>query len=243
MAKSEEKAALGRRAEAYWSQSRQPLASLVFLAPLLAAYELGAFWLGAGNGAADFLRWLLAPLGFGQQLLLPVLVVCILLALHHTSRGEWRLSGGVISAMAVESLLLGAVLCMAAYLCRGTAPAVDRSATEGLRERLRDAFAFLGAGVYEELLFRLVLLSAVAWALRRAKLSPAASMILAVMITSLIFSAAHNVAGAPFQPFDFAFRTLAGGFFAVVFLYRGFGIAAGAHAVYDLLVGVVFAVR
>jgi hypothetical protein len=236
---------LGRQAETYWNQSRQPLASLVFLAPLLAAYELGAVWLGAGNGAEGFLRWLLIQLGFGQQLLLPVLVVCILLALHHTSRGQWRLSGGVISAMAVESLLLGAVLCTAAYLCRGTAPAVDRSAAESLRERLRDAFAFLGAGVYEELLFRLVLLSAVAWALRRAKLSPAASMILAVMITSLIFSAAHNVgpAGEPFQPFDFAFRTLAGGFFAAVFLYRGFGIAAGAHAVYDLLVGVVFAAR
>ena len=69
-------------------------------------------------------------------------------------------------------------------------------------------------------------------------------MILAVMITSLLFSAAHNLPGGePFQPFDFAFRTLAGGFFAVVFLYRGFGIAAGTHAVYDLLVGIVLAGR
>ena len=28
---------------------------------------------------------------------------------------------------------------------------------------------------------------------------------------------------------------LAGLFFAAVFLYRGFGIAAGSHAVYDIL--------
>ena len=86
MAKSGEHASLSRRAEAYWTQSRQPLASLVFLAPLLVAYEVGAWWLGAGNGADVFLRWLLARFGFGQHLLLPALVVCLLLALHHTSR-------------------------------------------------------------------------------------------------------------------------------------------------------------
>ena len=58
----------------------------------------------------------------------------------------------------------------------------------------------------------------------------------------MLFAAAHHLVpgGEPFQAFDFAFRTLAGGFFAVVFLYRGFGIAAGSHAVYDLLVGILF---
>jgi hypothetical protein len=240
MAKRAEKATLGSRAEAYWEQSRQPLAGLVFLAPLLAAYEAGAYWLGAGNGAEGFFRWLLAQLGFGQQLLLPVIVVCILLAMHHTSLERWRLSGGVISAMAVESLLLGATLCAVAYLCQGTARGGEPSARD-LRETVSDALSFLGAGIYEELLFRLMLLSAVAWALRRSKLPPAASTIVAVMITSLMFAAAHNVVpgGESFQSFRFAFRTLAGGFFAVVFLYRGFGIAAGSHAVYDLLVGVV----
>ena len=30
---------------------------------------------------------------------------------------------------------------------------------------------------------------------------------------------------------------LAGGFFAVLFVYRGFGIAAGTHALYDIFVG------
>ena len=30
----------------YWLESRQPLASLVFVAPLLATYEVGVLWLG-----------------------------------------------------------------------------------------------------------------------------------------------------------------------------------------------------
>jgi hypothetical protein len=33
------------------------------------------------------------------------------------------------------------------------------------------------------------------------------------------------------------FRFLAGALFAVVFVLRGFGIAAGAHALYDIYVG------
>ena len=37
------------------------------------------------------------------------------------------------------------------------------------------------------------------------------------------------------------FRTLAGGFFAVLFLYRGFGIAAGTHAGYDVLIALTLA--
>jgi hypothetical protein len=38
---------------------------------------------------------------------------------------------------------------------------------------------------------------------------------------------------------SWSFRLAAGVFFAVVFLLRGFGIAAGTHALYDLLVGLV----
>ena len=37
--------------------------------------------------------------------------------------------------------------------------------------------------------------------------------------------------------FSASFRCLAGIFFATLFVYRGFGIAAGTHALYDVLVG------
>jgi membrane protease YdiL (CAAX protease family) len=99
--------------------------------------------------------------------------------------------------------------------------------------------AFLGAGVYEELLFRLMLLGPATWVLRRVGMAPTTSIATAVVTTSLLFSAAHYLSGEPFFWFIFFFRFLAGTFFAVVFLYRGFGIAAGAHAGYDILVGVL----
>jgi len=59
--------------------------------------------------------------------------------------------------------------------------------------------------------------------------------------SSLLFSAAHYVGplGERFELYSFTFRTLAGMFFAVLFIVRGFGIAAGTHAVYDVLVGLI----
>jgi hypothetical protein len=62
-----------------------------------------------------------------------------------------------------------------------------------------------------------------------------------LVVSSLLFSAAHYVGplGDTFEPYSFTFRTIAGLFFAGLFLWRGFGIAAGTHAAYDMLVGLV----
>jgi membrane protease YdiL (CAAX protease family) len=107
---------------------------------------------------------------------------------------------------------------------------------------------YLGAGIYEELLFRLMLLPATIALLRTARLSRQASLPTAVVLTSLMFAAAHYrmdaplglpvgwTCGEPFTPLGFVFRFAGGASLATLFAYRGFGIAVGAHAVYDLLV-------
>ena len=225
---------LGQLAERYWVESRRPLASLVFIAPLLIVYEVGVTLLGAQqNGADAFLRRLLELLGFGQHFLLPVLTVCILLGWHYLAREPWQLSGGILSGMAVESLVLGIFLQFISFV-------QNALVAMNIGEKLQNAVGYLGAGIYEELLFRLILLSLVAWAFRRAGTAPRVSMILAVVISSLLFAAAHHVGpyGEPLKAFYFLFRFIAGVFFAILFVYRGFGIAAGSHAAYDIMVGV-----
>jgi membrane protease YdiL (CAAX protease family) len=108
---------------------------------------------------------------------------------------------------------------------------------------LRGSFAHLvsyfGAGVYEETLFRLMLLPLCTAALRAAKVTPRTSIVIAVILTSALFSAAHHVgaAGEPLDPFRITFRFAAGMLFCVVFLFRGFGIAVGTHALYDVFAG------
>lgn len=228
-------------AERYWVESRQPLASLVFIAPLLVIYEVGVLLpLGVQNGADDFMRRVLDLFGFGQHLVLPMLTVCILLGWQYLSRRPWLISAGVISAMAVESLLLGLCLRLVPVLQHYVLAAINVPTTNDLYAKLHNAIGFIGAGIYEELLFRLILLSLLAWGLRQTGMKPRISTIAAVLLSSLIFAAAHNVgaSGEPFLLFTFIFRTIAGVFFSIVFIYRGFGIAAGSHAAYDILVGV-----
>ena len=107
---------------------------------------------------------------------------------------------------------------------------------EGLMARL---VAFCGAGLYEEVLFRLLLLPAVTWIAARLGAAPLAAAVWGVVGSSVLFSLAHYVGqlGDTFDLHSFTFRFLAGVFFAILFEARGFGIAAGSHAAYDILVG------
>jgi hypothetical protein len=105
-------------------------------------------------------------------------------------------------------------------------------------ERIAKTVSYVGAGIYEETLFRLGLFSLIVLAAGRAV--PSLLVIpLAMLASALAFAAAHHL-GAHADAVDnkvFVFRTLAGIYFCVLFLFRGFGIAAGAHAFYDVLVG------
>jgi membrane protease YdiL (CAAX protease family) len=237
MGDSAEHVPLRRRAERYWVESRRPLASLAFIAPLLVIYEVGVLLLGPQNGAEQFMRRVLNLLGFGQHLLLPLLTICILLGWQYLSRQPWQLSGGVIWAMAVESLGLGVCLWVISFLQRAIVPlGIWASVKHGLQQPVQA----LGAGIYEELLFRLILFSLLALALRWAKTRPPWGMILAAVLSSLVFAAAHHVgpSGDEWKLGLFVARFLAGMFFSIVYVYRGFGIAAGSHAAYNLLVAV-----
>jgi len=230
------------RSEQYWVQSRQPLASLVFIAPLLIVYEAGVLFFGpdaARNGADAWLRWLLEWLGFGQYLLLPALTVCLLLAWHHTTRQPWRISRGLLYGMTGESILLAICLRLILMVQGSLFYVAAGPETMSIGARTAMLVGFLGAGIYEELLFRLMMLPAGSWLFQRLKISPRMALWGSVLLTSLLFAAAHHVGpyGEPFHSFSFLFRLVAGIFFSVLFIYRGFGIAAGTHAGYDILIG------
>lgn len=242
----------------YWEQSRRPLASLLVVLPLLVLYELGVLTQGPAalrNGADVWLRQLLRMIGFGQYFLLPLLTVSILLVWHHTSRQPWRVSGRVLGAMAAECLLLAFCLRGLFYVqgvvfgsLIASLPAAPAAIEEDSQPgaMLGTLIGFLGAGVYEELLFRLMLLPATVWLLIRLGRPRHMAIATAVVLTSLFFAAAHHVGphGEPWHWFSAAswftlvFRFLAGVFFSVLFVARGFGIAAGTHAAYDVLVGI-----
>lgn len=228
-------------AEGYFDESRRPLVSLAFIAPLLLCYEIGVLVLRVQNGADAWMRKWLDLLGFSQHFLLPLLTVAILLGWHHVSRRRWAVRGGVIAGMAAECCLLALLL----WFVFKTQSMVWNWAVapveNNLGRRAALCVGFLGAGIYEELLFRVILLSGMMWTMQSLAAQPALRAALAIAATSTLFAAAHHISmagvvGEPFAWGSFAFRVLAGAFFSVVFLYRGFGIVAGTHAAYNILV-------
>ncbi len=244
---------------AYAAESSRPLSSMVFIAPLLFVYESGVVLLGPHalrNGADTWLRQFLESLGFGQYFLLPILTCGILLAWHHTRHDRWSLHSDVFVTMFLESMFFALVLFAVAHIQKAMfAPATALAATTAHAASTTGVAAsgtvdsvsvvsrlvgYCGAGIYEELLFRLILLPSVAGLLRWCHCSWRMSWTWAIVITSVLFSAAHyqlfTQAGYLFDWYSFLFRFTAGSFFAIVFVSRGFGIAAGAHAFYDILV-------
>jgi hypothetical protein len=236
----------------YFRESSRPLSSLLFVAPLLLAYEGGVMVLGRSavrNGADVWLRDSLDRIGFGHYFLLPILTCGLLLAWHHMRREAWQVNWSVCYGMMVESVLFGWILLLLAQLQGSFFEAqikVDDYANIRSTARL---IGYIGAGVYEELLFRLMLLPAVIVSLKAFGVPLKWSAGIAVVATSLVFAGAHyqvdidfagfqfaSTHGESFEWFSFSFRALAGVFFSILFVVRGFGIAVGAHALYDVLV-------
>lgn len=239
-------------ASGYWRASRAPRYSITFALPLLVVYELLAFALsgdaiaGVRNGADVLLKSLFV--GFGGRSGLVAFGALLLgagtaLVVHDLRRG-----GGIrpryFALMAVEAALyaltFGAVVATLTGLVLGGLVPPAGAALGVLGNGLGPATQLmisLGAGIYEELLFRVLLVGALAWLGRRVPgWQSGTAGVFATIVGALVFSAFHYIGpyGDPLELPSFTFRTLAGLVFSAMYLARGFGITAWTHALYDV---------
>jgi CAAX prenyl protease-like protein len=235
----------------YWTLSRAPRYSVTFALPLLILYEALAATLSrfAGeqmrNGADVMLRSLFVAVA-GRRgpliFVLCVIAVSVWLIARDLKRGG-RLQPRVFVYMTAEAM----VLALAFGLVIGTITAkllspfgplaiASSQPTMGVGARL---MLSLGAGLYEELLFRVLLVSGLLLLARRVlALRPVLANTFAVGLGALIFSTFHYIGpyGDPLRVDSFLFRTIAGVAFSALYVFRGFGITAWTHALYDVLV-------
>lgn len=241
-----------RRSAPYWTRSRKPLAILLFLLPFVLFYELTLvflpdqevrFQLVAYEGIERIFEVLLQIFGAVADretvMAIPgILLVVCLLVWHVMERDRWRIEGPTLPLMWMESALVAIPVVVLGLLLPST-PAAASLLQEGAgaatiegRDSLLSLLSMaVGAGLYEELIFRWVLI-----ALTHALLADLLGMpnriaiAVAVVLSSLLFMLAH-------QPDSFGpvvFYLLAGGWFSALYLVRGFGIAAGGHIAYDV---------
>jgi hypothetical protein len=239
----------------YWAESRAPRYSLLFALPLLMCYEALAALLTAGhpggirNGADVLLQeFFITVFGRYEPVAFAVAVIgpAIWLVARDLKAHPGRLHPWIYAAMLAEAALLaaafgtvigtitGSLLHLTHYKLMILAGGPLANSPLATRVMLS-----LGAGIYEELLFRVILVSSIAFIGRRIfGWRPGIANTAAALVAATVFSAFHYIGpyGDPFRVDSFLFRLLGGLAFSVLYIVRGFGITAWTHALYDLLV-------
>lgn len=193
------------------------------------------------NGAevliADCL-WLLGSTGLViMRVLFAGLVIAAAVSIARRHIPWFRVTLVTALEGTVYALILGPV---SAALAASTTRLLQAGRGEMVRPLVQDLVGSLGAGIFEELFFRLITMSVLALLFTRVALAfglpKVAGLAVAVVLSALLFSLFHHVGpgAAPFTQGVFVFRTCAGLVLGVLFVVRGFGVCVYCHAMYDV---------
>jgi hypothetical protein len=232
----------------YLEVSRAARYSLSFALPLLLLYEAfsflltGSATLGVRNGADVLMKSLFLSIGGRHGLTffgVALLGTGAFLVWRDMKRAGAPLQGRVFTWMLGESvlyaLLFGFVVGWLTALVLG-APGLLNQGVAGLGLPTQ-LVTSLGAGIYEELLFRVLLTGGLLYALGKwLRWKRGWAVAVAVLASALIFSGFHYFGelGDDFALGSFTFRAIAGMVFSGMYVWRGLGITAWTHALYDV---------
>ncbi len=242
--------AAGLDLQSYLRLTRGVTVSIAYLLPLLAAYEVGVQMTGSDLRNSAELSLKLAAGLFGEfgpwiqrAVLLGVLFVAIRLGRRDVP--ALRLYPVFLLEATLLALLLGPLVgavvdgtglaAQASFSAASGAPIAPPAALLPLAERI---LLSIGAGVYEELVFRFLLLAGgFAFLHRGFGLSRRIALGVAIVVSALLFSGYHHLGpfGEPFVAGVFAFRATAGIVLGLIFSWRGLALCAYLHAFYDIL--------
>lgn len=238
----------------YLNLSRTPGYSLLFVVPLVLLYEFGILVATNGNvriSADIWIKKVLGLVGIGDTMVVAILFILAALgALYFERRRGTPIRPSYFGMMFGESLIYAFI---SGYLVSNVVsgllrmqwpPQLQNGNGISLTEQL---VLSLGAGFYEELFFRLILVWGlygivwgITWLVARDRIESGKRMryVVAVIIGALIFSWVHYTGpyGDPFQLDSFTFRFLMGLLLNGILIWRGFGVAAMTHALYDVVV-------
>lgn len=224
----------------YFKHTSTLLYGVIISIPLAIFYEISMILANRGmeaevrNAADVMFKRLFESIGYDGPLagVIMFAILFIIAALaqgaHRETEGiriQWHFYPVLIAESGLYAMLLFALM---AISMNAMAPAMAISPV--------DIGYALGAGVYEELLFRAILLSGLLYLAGLIKNRTLIWKILAVLVSALLFSGAHYIgaAGDSFTWVSFLTRTLGGLLLGFVFMLRGLGAAVYTHAIYDI---------
>ncbi len=230
-----------------------PLTSLLLVFPLFLVYEVGILFVPSAENGADLLTSRVLRLLHDRVGLYIALNACLwamflglVLYLRRKHNFNPRSVVPVLIESALYALTMGSLIC---YVMVDLLHVDPRLAIPYVGPALRTGaqsspsvvgviVVALGAGVHEELLFRVLMLGGLVMLLQRVfGLGRAATLAIAFLVSSVLFSAAHHVIGGePWKLGAFTYRVLCGLVFATIYQLRGVAVAVYTHALYDIYV-------
>jgi membrane protease YdiL (CAAX protease family) len=236
------RAAAPPRARPFWKQyardTQRPLYCLLFLFPLVATYELGALilrpavWPDRQLVAHSLIQKLLGWFG-ASGFWVPAVVLLATLLLWHVLAGHpWRIRWWVLPLMVAESVALTVPLFVLGHALLRAGPGSPAGVLQ------QEIVLALGAGIYEELVFRFYLILGLLWLLERALRVPKkAARPLVIVLSAGLFAICHfaPIGRELFGWKHFVLLVGAGVYLALLFRQRGLGVAAGCHVAFNLI--------
>lgn len=229
--------------KSYIRASRNPFYSFILVIPLFVLYEILITLINFNlpfqvrNGADVLLRRLLFFSGaYSEFILIGVLLMCASLFWWKGSQllKNERLEYRIPIIMILESFVYA--LCIYVSFIKLPEILVIGQETISIIETLTLA---IGAGIFEEILFRLILFAGVMVLLTKMfQLEKSGAFIISLIFSSVLFSLFHYLGsfGDPFHWQSFLQRSLAGGILCGIYFFRGFGICAFCHVFYNFIV-------
>lgn len=224
-----------------------PLTSLLLVFPLFVVYQIGVLSMPSTYNGADLLTSQMLHLLHGNaraylliNVVLALAFLAFVLVLRKKNTFDPRLFVPVLFESAIYALTMGSLICFVMIDLLHIDPKLAITCATGPEQASPAAklVLSLGAGVHEEILFRLIMVGGGVWLFERALgMRRWLAIALAFAISSVLFSAAHHVIGGePFRVGAFTYRILCGLVFATIFQTRGFAVAVYTHALYDIYV-------
>ncbi|HET6528550.1 MAG TPA: CPBP family intramembrane glutamic endopeptidase [Balneolaceae bacterium] len=234
----------GNSINRYFSSTRSLLYSYLISLPLLLLYEVLIFVSRPATEQVVRISvdvWIKTLFSYiGQDVLSITLIFIALLGIFVLYRERNRLSSLRISyffTMLLEAAVYAFVLALMISTVVAGLLQMQISPVESLSLLQKMALS-LGAGLYEELFFRVILVSALLFIFKRLFAKKYLAYTFAMVLAAVLFSLAHYIGalGDPFTIGSFLFRFLFGLALNAIYIWRGFGMAAWTHAIYDLMV-------
>ena len=226
----------------YWRYSRSAYYSAVAALPLLVIYEIlivlsqSRYW-GIRNAADVWIRTFLMAFDLQAQHITFVLIG-ISLALIPIAKSRARgikLKANYFALMFAECLAFSLVLGVVLQSILRLGGLSSGGPGSGLMQNLALS---VGAGLFEEIIFRVILLNLIFLLLSPLLKKKVVAAVVSVLLASFLFSLSHYVGtmADTWQLYSFMFRWAAGLLFTVLYFVRGFAITAYTHALYDIWV-------